>query len=136
MVRRAYPSDLTPDEWALLEPLLPPPSKMGRPRQTDMFELINAIRYITRGGCSWRMLPHDFEIPWETAYGYFWRWKKSGVWKQINDELVHVMRTLHGRKEQPTLAIIDSQTVKTTEKGGLEVTTRARSSMAASATSL
>ena len=126
MVRRSYPSDLSPEERALLEPLLPGPKKMGRPRQTDMREILNAIRYITRGGCSWRMLPHDFEIPWETAYGYFWRWKKNGVWKQINDGLVHVMRTLHGRKEQPTLAIIDSQSVKTTEKGGPEATTLPR----------
>ncbi len=109
---------------------------MGRPRQTNMRDLINAIRYITRSGCSWRMLPHDFEIPWETAYGYFWRWKRSGVWKQINDDLVKVMRLLHGRKEQPTVAMIDSQSVKTTEKGGPEVTTRPRKSMGASVTFL
>src|SRR6202162_589306 len=117
MSRKPYPSDLSDLQWDNLEHLVPPPKTGGRRRQYDNRELVNAIWYVTRSGCAWRMLPHDFP-PWESVYGYFRRWQRAGVWKQIHDALVVTLRTAEGRDAEPSAAILDSQTVKTTEQGG------------------
>ena len=83
MKRLSYPTDLTDKEWAIIEPLIPPPSPGGRPRSADMREVLNAIFYVLRGGISWRMLPHDLP-PWKTVYHYFRAWRIEGVWEDIN----------------------------------------------------
>jgi putative transposase len=117
MTRKAYPSDLTDVQWLFLEPLLPAPSTRGRPREVDMREIINAILYVLRSGCAWRMLPHDLP-PWQTVYGYFRRWRLAGRWEPIHDALREAVRLQEGRALEPSAAIIDSQSVKTTEVRG------------------
>jgi|SRR5438105_8455445 len=124
-----YPSDLTDAEWKLLEPLLPPPAHTGRKRQYELREITNAIFYLLRSGCTWRMLPRDLP-PWQVVYWYFARWRASGVWQQINDTLRTQLRVRDGREEEPSAAAMDSQmdsqSVKTSEKGGLGATMQAR----------
>ncbi len=117
MKRKRYPSDLTDAEWQILEPLVPPPKSGGRPREQDMREILNGIFYMLRSGCSWRMLPHDFPV-WQTVYGYFRDWKRDGTWVRMNDTLRVQLRKEAGREEQPSAAILDSQSVKTTEVKG------------------
>jgi putative transposase len=117
MSRPAYPSDLTDEQWVILAPLIPPPHKTGRPREADMREVINALLYLTRSGCAWRSLPHDLP-PYRTVFYYFTKWRKCGVWKKIHDKLRERTRALEERKPHPSAAIIDSQSVKTGEKGG------------------
>jgi transposase len=134
MSRRAYATDLTNDEYALIEKLIPPPKPGGRHLKYGRREILNAIRYALRTGCAWRLLPHDLP-KWEAAYGYFARWKKDGTWKRIHDQLRGDLREAMGRKRLPSAAVIDSQSVKTTEKGGCTATTRARRSTGASAIS-
>ena len=125
MNRPNYPTDLNDREWQLLEPLLPPPKPGGRPVKYPRREVVNAIRYVLRTGCSWRMLPHDLP-PWRTAFHYFRTWRRDGTWQQAHDALRSLTRQFEGRQASPSAAIIDSQSVKTAEKGGPEVTMRAR----------
>lgn len=115
--RKAYPSDLTDKQWRHIEPLIPAAKPGGRPRTTDMREMLNAVIYVVKSGCDWRMIPHDFP-DWHIVYHYFTEWKKDGTWKNIHDALRGKVRKKVGKKEQPTAGIIDSQSVKTAEKGG------------------
>lgn len=117
MNRKPYPTDLTDEQWELLKLILPPAKRRGRKRKVDFREVINAILYLLRAGCSWRMLPHDFPA-WETVYGYFWQWRDTMLFEKINDILRVAVRESEGREDSPSAAIIDSQSVKTTEQGG------------------
>ena len=112
---RTYPTDLKYSEWQLIMEFFPE-HKMGRPRTWADWQIINAIWYVDRTGCQWRMLPKDLP-PWGTVYGYYWRWSRSGLWKQINEVLVRAVRQAEGRDPQPSAAIMDSQSVKTSEGG-------------------
>jgi putative transposase len=131
-----YPSDLSDAEWQILEPLLPSSlqRKRGRPRTRDLRAILNAIFYVLRGGCAWRMLPRDFP-PFQTAYYYLRKWRQDGTWEKIHEVLRDRLRVREGREVSPSAAILDSQTVKTTEKGALEGTMPARRFKAANATS-
>ncbi len=113
--RQVYPSDLTKAEYRIIEPFLPRPTG-GRPRKWPLIEMLNAIFYIVRGGCAWRMLPHDLP-PWKSVYTQFRRWRNDGTWEAINAALVEATRKQAGREAQPSAAVIDSQSVKTREGG-------------------
>ena len=117
MSRNPYPSDLTDLQWDNIAPLVPGPKSGGRPRKYDNRSLVNAILYVLVSGCQWRMLPRDFP-PWESVYGYYRRWSASGVWTRIHDSLRCTVRRVEHHDEQPSAAIVDSQSVKTTEQGG------------------
>lgn len=125
MNRKRYPSDITDKEWATLEPLLPQVQEGGRPRAYSYREILNGIFYITRGGCSWRMMPHDLPH-WKTVYHYFRLWRKDGTLERLHHRLRERVRLKLGREAQPSAAILDSQSVKTSEKGGSGATTEPR----------
>ncbi len=119
MKRPSYPSDLTEDEWLLVEPLLPPAQRIGHPREVNLKEILNAIFYWADNGIKWRAMPHDFP-PWQTVYGYFRSWVRTGIWSAINHSLVQRERRGQGRSAEPSLIMIDSQSVKIAHKGGPE----------------
>jgi putative transposase len=119
MRRSPYPTDITDAQWAVLKPEIPAPRPGGRPRKTDMREVVNAIFYLTHEGCTWRALPHDFP-PWRTVFNYFDAWKRDGTWDRIIDILRVRLRKAAGREISPRVACIDSQSVKTAS-GGQEV---------------
>ena len=124
--RQPYPSDLTDAQWLLIEPLIPLAKPGGRARAVNMREVFNGVLYLLRTGCSWRQLPHDLP-PWGTVHYYYRRWRIAGDWEQINDALREKVRLKEGRAAEPSAGIIDSQSAKTTEKGGLRAAmTRAR----------
>ena len=112
-----YASDLTDAEWAVLAPLMPPPRRGGRPRTTDMREVMNALLYLLRTGCQWRLLPKDFP-PHPTVYGYFQEFVQLRIWDGIHAVLLRMVRERMQRDAEPSAAIIDSQSVKNAEKGG------------------
>jgi transposase len=115
--RKPYPSDLTNEEWAILKPLIPRQKPGGRPAVRSKREIVNAILYVLRNGGAWRALPHDFP-PWNTVYYHFRQWREDGLWEQINDTLRPRVRAKAGRSASPTAGIVDSQSARTTEKGG------------------
>jgi transposase len=116
---------LTDEQWALIEPLLPAAKPGGRPRKTELREVVNAMMYLIRTGCSWRMLPHDFP-KWSTVHDYYWKYRRDGMWQQIHQTVHERVRIKAGRQPSPSAAIIDSQSIKTASKGGTEVMMRAR----------
>jgi transposase len=131
--RPAYPTDLSDRQWARLEPLLPKPPGGGRPIKVPRRELVNAMLSVLRNGISWRAMPHDFP-PWRTVSHDFRAWERDGTWERIHETVRDQVRVAAGRQVSPSAAIIDSQSVKTTEKGGLGAMMRARRCWDASAT--
>ena len=116
MSNRNYPSDLTDKEWELIEPFIVKKKRRGPKSRTDLRQVVNAVFYLLRTGCQWRFLPKEYGN-WGMVYGYFQRWNKNGLWHKINDSLRTKIRKMLGKEESPSAAIIDSQSVKTVQKG-------------------
>jgi putative transposase len=111
MERKPYPTDMSDEQWALLQPLLPKPGKRGRPRKVALREIVNAIIYVNRTGCQWRNLPHDFP-PYTTVHTYYRNWRVNGTWAKVHQELAEQVRRADGREPTPSASSMDSQTVK------------------------
>jgi putative transposase len=118
-MRQTYQTDLSGAEWAYVEPHLPTPESEGRPRVHSLREILDAVFYLLRSGCAWRLLPHDFP-PWKTVYHYFRIWRIDGTWEKINTATRQRLRARLGRDRQPSAGIVDSQSVKTSGVGGEE----------------
>lgn len=119
MKRKPYPTDLSVEQWKLLEAMLPPPERFGRKRSVNLREIFNALLYVLRSGGAWRLLPHEFP-KWSTVYYYFQKWRNSEWFAAVNDRLRRLLRQQAGRDENPSAASLDSQSVKTTEEGSKE----------------
>jgi transposase len=122
-IRKPYPSDLREAEWTILEPLVPAVKPGGRPARHSRREIVNAILYVVRGGNQWRAMPHDLP-PWQTAFYYFRIWRNDGTWEQIHSAIREQARRRAGREATPSAAIVDSQSVKTSQRGARAATTR------------
>ncbi len=117
-----YPSDLSDAQWQAISRLIPPAKPGGRPRTVDMRAVLNALFYVARTGCAWRMLPRDYP-PKDTVYYYFKNFRQDGTWERVHDVIRQRVRVKHGKSRRPTAAVIDSQSVKTTEKRGIAAAT-------------
>ncbi len=117
MGSRQYPSDLSDEEWGLLEAHLPAPKRCGRPRLHSPRQIVDAVFYVVKSGCQWRMLPRDFP-PWKTVFHYFRAWRLDGTWERMNRALRRRLRERLGREPEPSAGIVDAQSVKTTGVGG------------------
>jgi putative transposase len=129
-----YPSDLTDEQWDLIKPDIVRRKRRGPKSNVDLRGVVNAMFYRLRTGCQWRYLPLEYEGH-DVVRGYWRRWQRNGLWERLNTRLREAIRVREGRNPQPTAAIIDSQSVKTVQKGGTAASTRASWSRAASATS-
>ena len=132
--RKSYGSDLSDGQFAVIENRIPATKSGGRPPRYKRREIVNGIMYVLRSVCAWRMMPHDLPT-WRITYHYFRAWRLDGTWERIHDKLRGDLRKASGRERMPSAGIIDSQSVKTTEKGGLMATMQAKRSTVANATS-
>src|SRR5580765_4660331 len=117
MTRTSYPTDLTDPQWRRLRYLIPPPKAGGRPARYERREIVNAILYQTRNGCTWRALPHDLP-PYRIVFHYFRLWQKDGTWQKVHDRLRTEVRQQADKRPRPSALVLDSQSVETTEQGG------------------
>ena len=124
-MRKKYPTDLSDEEWQILERLVPPIKSGGRPARYMRREILNAVLYVLRSGCQWRLLPHDLPN-WQTVYTYYRNWRLDGSWRRMHQALRKEVREAEGRHAEASAAILDSQSAKTTEKGGRGATTPVR----------